>query len=312
MQIGIVSGPWGASVDEVIGSAREAERLGFPSWYLGDHFFVGPQLESYDPFLLFTLVARATSTIRFGPLVSPVTFRPPWEMGRWAAQLDTLSGQRFVMGLGVGWIADEHRAYGVPYGSLKERFDRLDEYIQVMKLLWADGPAKFSGKFYQLDGADALPKPSAGRPPIVIGGGGERRTLNLVAKYANEWNAPTLSPDAYRAKRSVLAKHCEAVDRDPATIWDSMVSVGPIGATLAEIDIATKTLMELFLPGTSGSLAEYRAGLKARGAIVGGREEILDALGGLADAGVNEVVFFDSPGVLQFLASEIAPAVAKL
>ncbi len=311
MKISIVSGPWGASVDEVIGSAREAERLGFSSWYLGDHFFVGPQVDSYDPFLLFTLVARATNTIRFGPLVSPVTFRPPWEMGRWAAQLDVLSGQRFVMGLGVGWNADEHRAYGIPYGSLGERFDRLDEYIQVMKLLWADGPAKFSGQFYQLDGADALPKPSAGRPPIVIGGGGERRTLRLVAKYANEWNAPMLAPDAYRAKRAVLAKHCAAVDRDPATIWYSMLSVGPIGGTPSEIDTATRTHMEMFSPRTDISPAEYRAGLKARGGIVGGRDEILDALGGLAEAGVNEMVFVDTPGVLQFLASEVAPVASK-
>ncbi len=312
MQISLVAGPWGMSVDEIVGAARETERLGFPAFYLGDHFFVGPQLESWNPYLLFTLMAHETSSIRFGSLVTPVAFRPPWELGRWAAQLDVLSGQRFVLGLGVGWGVDEHRAYGVPYGSLGERFDRLDEYIQVMKLLWTDGPASFSGRYYQLDGANSLPKPAAGRPPIVIGGGGERRALRLVASYADEWNSQTLTPAAYQRKLGILDDHCAAVGRDPAKIRHSMLSIGPIGATQVEVDEATRTVMEMFPPPEKLSLAAHREGMKARGHIVGGPSEILDSLGRLSEAGLDEVVIVYAPGVPEFLASDVLPQLARL
>ena len=100
------------SVDGVVeaGARSGTPRCGFPSFYLGDHFFVGPQIDSYDPYLLCTVLARETTSIRFGPVVTPIGFRAPWELGRWAAQLDVLSGQRFVMGLGVGWGDDERRA----------------------------------------------------------------------------------------------------------------------------------------------------------------------------------------------------------
>ena len=312
MQIAIVAAHWGLSVDDVLGAALEAERLGFPSFYLGDHFFVGPQIDSWDPYLLFTLMARATTAIRFGPFVTPVGFRPPWELGRWAAQLDVLSGQRFVMGLGVGWGTDEHRAYGVPYGSLGERFDRLDEYIQVMKLMWSEGPATFTGRYYHLDGANSLPKPVAGRPPILIGGGGERRTLRLVAEYAGEWNAPSLTPESFRRKREVLDGHCQAVGRDPSTIRRSMLSLGPIGATQVEVDEATRATMVLFPAPAGTSLADYRQSLKSRGSIVGGADEILDSLGRLSEAGVDEIVLVYAPGVLDFLASEVLPKASAL
>lgn len=312
MQISLVAAQWGKSVDEIIGAARETERLGFPAFYLGDHFFVGPQVDSYDPYLLFALMARETSSIRFGPLVTPVMFRPPWELGRWAAQLDVLSNQRFVMGLGVGWGVDEHRAYGVPYGSLGERFDRLDEYIQVMKLMWADAPASFSGRYYQLDGANSLPKPAAGRPPIVIGGSGERRTLRLVASYADEWNSGGLTLGDYQRKLGILDDHCAVVGRDPASIRHSKISLGPIGATQAEVDEATRSTMEMLPPPEQMSLAAYREGMKGRGAIVGGPSEILDSLGHLAEAGLDEVVMLYAPGVPDWLASDVLPKLARL
>lgn len=300
------------SVEGVIEAAIEAERLGFPAFYLGDHFFVGPQVDSYDPYLLFALIADRTRSIRFGPLVTPVEFRPPWELGRWAAQLDVLSGGRFVMGLGVGWGADEHRAYGVPYRSLGERFDRLDEYIQVMRLMWSDGPATFTGRFHELDGANSLPKPAAGRPPILIGGGGEKRTLRLVAKYADEWNAPTLSPAGYKSKVEVLNAHCVAVARDPRSIRRSMLMIGPIGATDADVDDSTRTTMEMFNVPGNVSLAEYRARLKANGAVVGGRDEVLDGLGQLAAAGVEEVIWAGDPAVARFLAADVVSPAAML
>lgn len=312
MQISLGAIQYGKSVDEVVGAALEAERLGFPNFYLGDHFFLGPQLESYDPYLLFTIIARETSSIRFGPSVSPVTFRPPWELGRWAAQLDVLSGGRFVMGLGAGYTPDEHRAYGVPFHTMGERFDRLDEYIQVMKLMWSEGPATFDGRFYQLDGADPLPKPAAGRPPILIGGGGERRTLPLAAKYADEWNCPALPPDGFRLKREVLEEHCQTVGRDPSTIQRSMLTMGPVGATQDEVDAATQAMMEQYPPTAGTSLSEFREGMKAGRAIVGGADEILDSLGRLSEAGVDDVWMVHGPGLPEFLAADVLPKLDRL
>jgi len=117
-----------------------AERLGFPTVFRSDHYFIGRQQDSLEAYLSFVMAAIRTSTIRFGPLVSPVTFRSPADVARMAAQIDVLSGGRFVMGLGAGWNEAEHRAYGIPFPSIGERFDRLEEAIQLTKALWA-GPA---------------------------------------------------------------------------------------------------------------------------------------------------------------------------
>lgn len=312
MEIGLVAGPWGMDAGEVVDAVRSAEELGFASCYLGDHFYVGQQLESFDPYILFTLIARETGRIRFGPLVTPVMFRAPWNLGRLAAQIDLLSGGRFVLGLGAGWSEAEHRTYGVPYPPLKERFDRLDEAIQVMQAMWGPGPASFNGTYYRLQEADTLPKPAPGRPPILIGGGGERRTLALAAKYAHEWSGPGLAPAEFKRKLDVLAEHCGREGRDPSTIRHSMLSMGPIGATQADIDAATQQQMDRTPPPEPMTLAEYRAALKARGGIVGGVGEIIDSLGQLAEAGVDEALFVYSPALPAFLASEILPRTAAL
>jgi len=312
VRIGLVSGPWGISADDVIASVQQAERLGFATFYLGDHFYVGQQLESWDPYLLFTLLARDTKTIQFGPLVTPVTFRPPWDLGRLAAQVDLLSGGRFRFGLGAGWSDAEHRTYGVPFPPLKERFDRLEEAIQVMRAMWGKGPASFSGRYYRLDGVDTQPKPAAGRPWIVIGGGGEKRTLKLAAQYAAEWSGSTLPPADLRHKLDVLAAHCDAAGRDPATVYRSVLSMGPIGAAEKEIDAATVMQMERTPPPTRMTPAEYRDGLRARGALTGGTAEVLDGLGRMKEAGIDEVLFVWNPAATEYLAADVLPAVAKL
>ena len=139
-----------------------AERLGFPSVFRSDHYFIGPQQDSLEAYLSFVVAAQATQRIRFGPLVTPVTFRHPANVARMAAQIDQLSGGRFVMGLGAGWNEAEHRAYGLPFPSTRERFDRLEEAIQISKALWTSDTATFAGRYYQLDGADCLPRPAAG------------------------------------------------------------------------------------------------------------------------------------------------------
>ncbi|MXY36788.1 MAG: TIGR03560 family F420-dependent LLM class oxidoreductase, partial [Dehalococcoidia bacterium] len=259
------------------------------------------QQDSLDPYLSFTLAAAETESIRFGPLVTPITFRHPSNLGRMAAQIDLLSGGRFVMGIGAGWNVGEHAAYGLDFPPTKERFDRLTEAIEVMKALWSEGAASYEGTHYRLEGADALPKPESGRPPILIGGSGERRTLRLVAEFADEWNTPAMPLDDYRHKCEVLERHCEAVGRDPATIKRSMMSCGGVGPRVPRIS------------PTGSSLTSTARGGAAAGpaATVGGTtDEVIDTLGRLAELGLDEIEFqqfdFDSDEVPEYLAAEVA------
>ncbi|MEE9277879.1 MAG: LLM class F420-dependent oxidoreductase [Dehalococcoidia bacterium] len=291
-----------------------AERLGFPTLFRSDHYFIRKPQDSLEAYLSLVLAARETQRIRFGPLVTPVTFREPVNVGRMAAQLDVLSGGRFVMGLGAGWNEAEHVAYGLAFPPVKERFDRLEEAILLMRRLWNDEPASFDGRFYQLKDADCLPKPTAGRPPILIGGVGERRTLRLVAKYASEWNSFNLSPEQYAQKVAVLEQHCEAEGRDPATIRRSMMAFGLIGPSQSVIDETTRDVMTKFREDQSLSLAGFRKTAASRGMISGGTDEVVDLLGRLAERGLQEVqfqhLFFDRDDVPEYLAAEIAPKVA--
>lgn len=280
-----------------------AERLGFPTVFRSDHFFMLPthQQDSLDPYLSFTLAAAETERIRFGPLVTPITFRHPANLGRMAAQIDLLSGGRFVMGVGAGWNAAEHAAYGLDFPPTRERFDRLTEAIGVMRALWGEGPASFEGERYRLDGADCLPKPAAGRPPILIGGAGEKRTLRLVAEFADEWNTPAMPLDDYRRKCETLERHCEAVGRDPAGIKRSMMSFGLVGPNEAAIERVRDVLEGKGLG---------RGGAGPAATVGGTTGEVIDTLGRLAELGLDEIEFqhfdFDSADVPEYLAAEVA------
>ncbi len=317
MRIGLmVEGQNGLTWERWIHILHMAERLQFPTVMRSDHYFIGQQQDSLEAYLSFAVAARETSTIRFGPLVSPVTFRSPVDVGRMAAQIDQLSGGRFVMGVGAGWNEAEHQAYGINFPPVKERFDRLDEAIQVMQALWGPGPASFEGKHYRLQGADCIPKPPSGRPPILIGGSGEKRTLRLVAQYADEWNAVNVSPDAYAAKVQVLERHCEAVGRDPATIKRSMMTFAVIGPDPGSLDRATERMMGMWGAPAGTSPADYRETLKKRAMIVGGKAEVLEACAKYSALGMHEIQFqhfnFDDDTVPEFLAGDIAREAAEL
>ncbi len=293
------------------------ERLGFPSLFRSDHYFIGlPQQESLEPFLSFVAAAKDTKSIRFGPLVTPITFRSPVEIGRMAAQIDLLSGGRFVMGIGAGWHEPEHRAYGIPFPPIAERFERLDESLQVIKALWSPGPASFNGRHYTLDGADCLPKPETGRPPILIGGQGKRYTLPLVARYADEWNCVNATPEWFGDRLETLERCCDEVGRDPKSIRKSMMVFGLVGKTQEAIDRGTERVGRFVARGERLSLDQVRDRARERGMLVGGTDEVVERLGRLAEMGLEEAqfqhLFFDSDEVPEYLAAEIAPQVASL
>src|SRR6266550_4242348 len=209
------------------------EELALDSLWRSDHFFSlsgdrqRPALECWTS---LTALAQRTHRIRFGPLVSPMTFRHPALLARMAAAVDLLSGGRLVLGVGAGWNVAEHEAFGIGLPPLKERFDRLEEGIAVIKALWSGGPVDVDGRYYRLRRAAALPRPvQRPAPPLLIGGDGERRLLQIVAKEADEWNSHAPGPEAYRGKRVRLEEHCRAVGRDPDAIHRSWMGGIVIG-----------------------------------------------------------------------------------
>ncbi|MEO7077983.1 MAG: LLM class F420-dependent oxidoreductase, partial [Rhodococcus sp. (in: high G+C Gram-positive bacteria)] len=184
----------GASYDDLLRVAQAAERAGFGAFFRSDHYMAmnsdglpGPT----DAWITLAGIARETSTIRLGTLVTSATFRYPGPLAISVAQVDAMSGGRVDFGLGAGWFEEEHKAYGIPFPSLGERFDRLEESLAVITGLWeTPSGEKFShdGRYYPVVDSPALPKPvQSPRPPILIGGGGKKRTPALAAKYADEF-----------------------------------------------------------------------------------------------------------------------------
>jgi alkanesulfonate monooxygenase len=216
----------GATYDDLLAVAREAESLGFDAFFRSDHYLtMSPGLGEPGPtdaWVTLAGLARDTEHIRLGTLVTPVTFRLPGPLAISVAQVDAMSGGRVELGLGTGWFEQEHTAYGIPFPSVGERFDLLEEQLAVVTGLW-ETPAgerfSFDGTHYRVTDSPALPKPvQSPRPPVVIGGWGKTRTPRLAARYADEFNVPFPALDAFRPALDTVVAACEAIERDPATM----------------------------------------------------------------------------------------------
>jgi F420-dependent oxidoreductase-like protein len=233
----------GGSYDDLLAVARLAEELGFDAFFRSDHYqrmgdgspLPGPT----DAWITLAGLARETATIRLGTLVTAATFRLPGPLAIGVATVDAMSGGRVELGLGSGWFDDEHASYGIPFGSVKERFDRYEEQLAIVTGLWETPEGEtfsFDGSEYQLVDSPALPKPvQSPRPPIIIGGGGQRRTPRLAATYADEFNMPFTDLDGTRAAFDRVRSACEARDRDPATMTFSAAQVVCCGADEGEV-----------------------------------------------------------------------------
>ena len=232
----------GASYDDLLAVARAAERLGFDAFFRSDHYLVmgdhdglpGPS----DAWITLAGLARDTRTIRLGTLVTAATFRLPGPLAITVAQVDAMSGGRVELGLGAGWFEAEHTAYGIPFPSVAERFDRLEEQYAVIAGLWATpigATFDFDGQHYQLTGSPALPKPVQSPPPLIVGGGGPRRTPALAARYAQEFNAPFSSLQDTAAAFSRVRAACEDAGRDADSLVYSAAQVLCCGRDEAEI-----------------------------------------------------------------------------
>ena len=260
--------------------AAAVEDLGFAGLYRSDHFTNAdaPDKDSLECWTSLTWLASHTRRIEFGPLVSPVSFRSPALTARMAAAVDDLSGGRLTLGLGAGWQEREHHLFGFNLLDMKSRFTRFEEGLEVItRLLKSDQPVSFEGQYFQLREASQLPRPQRpGGPRILIGGNGEKRTLRLAARYADEWNAVFQTPAGFAHLSARLDEWLSDEVRSPEAVRRSMMT----GIRFAQ----TRAGLETRLHGHS--VEE----LRGRGLIVGVGEEILPQLAELEQAGVQRVM----------------------
>jgi F420-dependent oxidoreductase-like protein len=206
----------------LLSTATAAEEIGATMFTLADHFF---QMESVgraeDPFLegysSLGYLAGRTTNITLALLVTGVTYRHPGLLAKTVTTLDVLSQGRSMFGIGAAWYEREHLALGVPYPPLRDRFEMLEETLQICRQMWSDNDGPYDGKHYQLAETICQPQPIR-RPPVLIGGGGEKKTLRLVAQYADVWNSSDSEIDVLSHKIDVLTRHCDTVGRDIAEI----------------------------------------------------------------------------------------------
>jgi F420-dependent oxidoreductase-like protein len=217
-------------------AARAAEQGGATLFTLADHFFQMEELgRAQDPFLegytSLGFLAGRTTTIELTLLVTGVTYRYPGVLAKAVSTLDVLSQGRSMLGLGAAWYDREHHALGIPYPPLGTRFEMLEETLQICLQMWSDDDGPYTGKHYQLAETICAPQPIR-RPPILIGGDGEKKTLRLVAQYADVWNSMVGDADELKRKIDVLNRHCDAVGRDPGEIRKTaggLLTVDPFG-----------------------------------------------------------------------------------
>lgn len=232
----------GATYDDLLRVARKAEECGFDAFFRSDHFLamgVAGDPGPTDSYVTLGGLARETSRIRLGTLVTSATFRLPGPLAVAVAQIDQMSGGRVEVGLGTGWFEAEHQAYGIPFPPLPERFDRLAEQLEIVTGLWGTPQGErysFTGTYYSIVDSPGLPKPvQRPHPPVIVGGKGRRRTPALAARFASEFNVPFASVDDVAAQYARVDRACTAVGRDPADLVRSVAQLTCVGRDDAEV-----------------------------------------------------------------------------
>src|SRR4051812_12907926 len=274
----------GASYDTLLAVAQTAEQLGFDAFFRSDHYiaFEGEGLPGpTDAWITLAGIARETSTIRLGTLVSPVTFRFPGQLAIQVAQVDQMSGGRVELGLGAGWNDVEHRAMGIPFPETGERFEMLEDQLAIITGMWTSptGTAfDHSGVRQSVEGSPGLPKPvqhdeRSGGVPIVMGGWGAKRTPRLAAQYAAEYNLPFAPAGMVADQFAKVRDACDKANRDPATLTLSCAVVACCGENEAAFEQRAKSigqdaagLRANQLGGTIAEVKERAAAYEAAGA----------------------------------------------
>lgn len=252
-----------------------AEAIGYDGVWLADHFLPDEDelIPVHESWITMAALARDVPRVRLGTLVTGNTYRHPAVLANMASTLDNLSDGRMVLGLGSGWQQNEHEAYGIQFGTAATRLRMLDEACQVIQGLFAYDHFDFSGEFYKLQRAPLEPKSRQAKMPLMIGGGGERVTLKIAAKYADEWNVWG-NVDTLIHKMEILDRHCETVGREPSAIERCAVAL-------------------LFLSDDEKYLKRVRKSAPSDRSIIGGVNEVRDIVAAYQDAGVKELVVPD-------------------
>jgi F420-dependent oxidoreductase-like protein len=295
----------GATYDDLLAVARRTEETGFDAFFRSDHYLAmggdglpGPT----DAWVTLAGLARETGRIRLGTLMTAATFRLPGPLAIAVAQVDRMSGGRVEFGLGAGWFEAEHTAYGIPFPSTRERFDRYEEQLAIIAGLWrtpAGETFDFTGEHYRLTGSPALPKPvQEGGIPILVGGKGTRRTPRLAARFAAEFNVPFESAPANARQFARVREACEEAGRDPASMIYSSALVLCVGKDDAE------------LARRAAAIGRDVDELRAHG-VAGTPAEAVDTVGRYAEAGAQRVYLqvLDLADLdhLDLVAAEVAP-----
>jgi alkanesulfonate monooxygenase len=295
----------GATYDDLLAVARKAEELGFGAFFRSDHYLSmggdglpGPT----DAWVTLAGLARDTTSIRLGTLMTSATFRLPGPLAIAVAQADRMSGGRIELGLGAGWFEAEHTAYGIPFPDVRERFDRLEEQLAIITGLWeAVERFSFDGRFYPVTDSPALPKPvQQPRPPVIVGGQGRRRTPALAARFADEFNLPFVSEEVTLAQFRRVRAACEEAGRDPEDLVYSNALVLCCGSDEAEIAQRAKAI--------GRQVDELR-----ENGLAGTPQEVVDKIGRYADLGAQRIYLqtLDLADLehLELVAAEVAPHV---
>ena len=309
MQLRVFTEPQqGATYDDLLAVARRAEQTGFDAFFRSDHYLAmggdglpGPT----DAWLTLAGLARETSTIRLGTLMTAGTFRLPGPLAISVAQVDQMSGGRVELGLGAGWFAAEHQAYGIPFPSVPERFDRLTEQLEIIDGLFTTPVGQtysFDGKHYQVQDSPALPKPAQSpRPPIIIGGKGPKRTPALAARFADEFNTPFATADAAATLIEQVRAACRQIGRTELPVFSAAVALC-VGRDDAEVR------------RRAAAIGRDVDELRESGAAVGTPGEVLEVLERYQQAGASRMFLqtldLSDLDQIELVASAVAPKIS--
>jgi len=294
----------GASYDELLAMARRTEECGFSAFFRSDHYLAmggdglpGPT----DSWVTLAGLARETTTIRLGTLVSSATFRHPGPLAISVAQVDGMSGGRVDLGLGAGWFEAEHAAYGLPFPDTKERFDRFEEQLAIVTGLWSTPVGEkfsFDGTHYRLSDSPALPKPVQSPMPLIVGGAAKPRGSRLAARYATEYNIGFVPVEDVAAAYERVRSACTQEGRDPASLTYSVALTTVCGADDAQVAARARAArQDVDRLRTSG--------------LVGTPDELIDRIGRYAEVGATRVYLqvydFDDLAMIELIAGRVLP-----
>src|SRR2546421_8048600 len=273
--------------EHVVMLATTAEKAGFDSVWVMDHFYqlpnIGPRTEPMlEGYATLAGIAARTKTVRLGTLVTGVTYRNPAFLAKEVTTLDIISSGRAILGLGAAWNEAEHRGYGYPFPPVGERISRLEEALQICRAMFREEAPTFEGRYYQIHGAINSPRPiQPNGPPIMVGGGGEQRTLKLVAQYADMCNIFG-DPATVRHKMDVLERHCETVGRDPSTIVKTRLG----SLIIRESDAEARLVLEQVFNRPGIDKERVRMSFTA-----GSPDHVAEETQKLLDAGLDGLIF---------------------